>query len=150
MSWTPQTLAQVLARHAAERPDAESLVTNTARLTYAALDAEVRQTAAGLHGMGIGKGDHVAILMGNDEKWLILFYAAASIGAVTVPVNTRFKAAELQYCLEQADCKALFYTARFLNIDFAAMVEEVRPRLPKLVNVVNVDSGLPRGEPALH
>ena len=146
MTWTPQTLAQVLAHHAAERPGAEALVTNTARLSYAALEAEVKTTAAGMRALGIVTGDHVAILMGNDEKWLILFYAAASIGAVTVPVNTRFKAAELKFCLEQADCKALFYTGRFLNIDYAAMVEEVRPQLPKLVTVVNVDGGLPRGE----
>ena len=145
MSWTPQTLAQVLARHAAERPGGEALVTNTARLSYAALEAEVEATAAGMQGLGIAKGDHVAILMGNDEKWLVLFYAAASIGAVTVPVNTRFKAAELKFCLGQADCKALFYTGRFLNIDYAAMVGEVRPQLPKLVTAMNVDGGLPRG-----
>jgi len=145
LSWKPQTLAQVLAGHAAARPGAEALVTNTARLSYAALEAEVNTTAAGLQGLGIAKGDHVAILMGNDEKWLILFYAAATIGAVTVPVNTRFKAAELKFCLEQADCKALFYAGRFLNIDYAAMVGEVRLQLPKLVTVVNVDGGLPRG-----
>jgi fatty-acyl-CoA synthase len=148
LTWIPQTLAQVLARHAAERPGAEALVTDTARLTYAALEAEVRRTAGGLQAMGIAKGDHVAILMGNDEKWLILFYAAASIGAVTVPVNTRFKAAELKFCLEQADCKALLFTGRFLGIDYAAMVEEVRPQLPKLAHVVNVDKGLPNGDPA--
>src|SRR4029077_3823835 len=120
---------------------------NTARLTYAALESEVKRTAAGMRAKGIGKGDHVAILMGNDEKWLILFYAAASIGAVTVPVNTRFKAAELKFCLEQADCKALFYTGRFLGIDYAAMVREVRAQLPKLVHAVNIDPGLPRGGP---
>src|SRR6267143_1041769 len=55
---------------------------------------------------------------------LALFYGAALIGAVTVPVNTRFKAAEVAFCLQQADCKALFYVPRFLNIDFGAMVRE--------------------------
>ena len=60
--------------------------------------------------------------MGNDEHWLSLFYGAALIGAVTVPVNTRFKAAEIEFCLKQADCKLLFYVERFLNIDFGAMV----------------------------
>ena len=106
MSWSAQTLAQVLSRHASERPEAEALVTAETRLTYAQLDAAVRKVAAGLRGLGLGKGDHVALLMGNDEKWLVLFYAAASIGAVTVPVNTRFKASELAFCLKQADCKA--------------------------------------------
>jgi len=146
VNWTAQTLAQVLASHVAARPQAEALVTASARLTYAALDNQVRRTAAGLKALGLGKGDHVALLMGNDEKWLILFYAAASIGAVTVPVNTRFKASELAYCLKQADCKALFYASTFLNIDYATMVAEVRPGLPKLVHAIAVDDGLPQGE----
>ena len=147
MSWFAQTLAQILAGHAACRPEAEALVTAKTRLTYAQLDTEVRHTAAGLRDLGISKGDHVALFMGNDEKWLILFYAAASIGAVTVPVNTRFKASELAFCLKQADCKMLFYAKRFLNIDYEAMVGEVRPGLPKLEHAIAVDSGLPLGEP---
>src|SRR2546430_4126619 len=69
-----------------------------------------------------------------DENWLALFYGAALLGAVTVPVNTRFKAAEIDFCLKQADCKALFYVERFLKIDFGAMVREIRPRLAVEVN----------------
>ena len=78
-----------------------------------------------MQALGIGKGDHVAILMPNGEQWLALFYGAALIGAVTVPVNTRFKAAEIDFCLKQSGAKALFYVDRFLNIDFGAMVGEI-------------------------
>jgi fatty-acyl-CoA synthase len=77
-----------------------------------------------MQALGIGKGDHVAILMPNGEQWLSLFYGAALIGAVTVPVNTRFKAAEIEFCLKQSGAKALFYASRFLNIDFGAMIKE--------------------------
>src|SRR5213075_631603 len=89
----------------------------------------------------IRRGDHVAILMGNDEKWLALFYGAALIGAVTVPVNTRFKAAEIDFCLEKSDCKALFYVSRFLNIDFESMVHGIKPAI-----ALDVTSELPQGE----
>jgi fatty-acyl-CoA synthase len=92
-----------------------------------------------MHALGLRKGDHVAILMGNDEHWIALFYGAALLGAVTVPVNTRFKAAELEFCLQQADCKSLFYAPAFLNNDFAAMVRAVKPRLAKLAHAVPVD-----------
>ena len=78
-----------------------------------------------MQALGIGKGDHVAILMPNGEHWLSLFYGAALIGAVTVPVNTRFKAAEIDFCLKQSGAKALFYVPHFLNIDFGAMVREI-------------------------
>src|SRR5436190_1239499 len=124
MSWTSQTLGEILERHARERPKAEALVTPKRRITYEDLSLRARSAAATLHTLGLRRGDHVGILMGNDEKWLALFYGAALIGAVTVPVNTRFKTAEIDFCLKQANCKALFYVPRFLNIDFEKMVRE--------------------------
>jgi fatty-acyl-CoA synthase len=122
MSWQSQTLGEILGRHARERPTAEALVTPKRRITYEDLNLRARSAAATLHTLGLRRGDHVGILMGNDERWLALFYGAAMIGAVTVPVNTRFKTAEIEFCLKQADCKALFYVPRFLDIDFRAMV----------------------------
>src|SRR3954463_767471 len=123
--WQPQTLGEVLERQSRERPNAEALVTPDRRITYEDLYVRARSAATTLHTLGVGHGDHVGILMGNDEKWLALFYGAAFLGAVSVPVNTRFKAAEVDFCLKQADCKALFYVPRFLNIDFRAMVKEI-------------------------
>ncbi len=124
MSWEEQTLGEVLERQAHERGKHEALVTPKRRLTYEDLYLRARSAAGTLHTLGVRRGDHVGILMGNDEKWLALFYGAALIGAVTVPVNTRFKTAEIAFCLQQANCKALFYAPRFLNIDFRAMVRE--------------------------
>ncbi len=79
-----------------------------------------------MQALGIGKGDRVAILMPNGEQWLSLFYGAALIGAVTVPVNTRFKAAEIDFCLKQSGAKALFYSPSFLSINFKKMIEELK------------------------
>jgi fatty-acyl-CoA synthase len=143
--WEPKTLGQFLA---ARDPAAEALVTPTARLTYGELLQRAMDTAGGLHALGVGKGDHVAILMGNDEHWLATFYGAALLGAVTVPVNTRFKAAELEYCLRQADCKTLIYAPRFLNNDYEAMLGEIRPRLPKLAHAIAVGGLQPASLPS--
>ena len=143
MGWQAQTLGQVLAAHAHTRAGSEALVTDTARGSYAQLHAEALRTAAGLHALGLRRGDHVGIFMGNDEKWIALFYGAAILGCVTVPVNTRFKAAELAFCLRQADCKAVFYARRFLGIDFESMVREAAPQCPLLERIVPVDAGLP-------
>jgi fatty-acyl-CoA synthase len=152
-NWTAQVLADVLARNAELYPQQEALVIGEGRLTYAELDEQVREAARGLRALGIGRGDHVAVCMGNTVEWVISFYAAASIGAVTVPVNTRFKADELSYCLRQADVKLLVLADRFLKIDFVAMVREIcpaidatlpHPQLPLLRNVVVVGSRVPR------
>jgi fatty-acyl-CoA synthase len=137
MSWKAQTLGEVLEQRAGS---AEALVTLEKRLTYGDLRSSARAAAGGMQALGLKRGDRVGILMGNDEKWLALFYGAALIGAVTVPVNTRFKAAEIDFCLKQAECKALFYVERFLDIDFGAMLREIG-----FVNAVDVSRGLPTG-----
>ena len=147
LSWPAQTLGQVLAGHARQRGEDEALVTDDVRLSYAQLLADARQAAAGLRALGLARGDHVAIFMGNDARWVTLFYAAALLGCVTVPVNTRFKAGELAFCLRQADCKAVFYAPRFLGIDFESMVREAAPQCPLLEYIVSVERGLPAGTP---
>ena len=111
MSWTPKTLARIRAPSARDaRGDAEALVTTTARLT---LSRAARRPCAApprrCTRSGIRRGDFVGILLGNDETWVdAVLCAQRCIGAVTVPVNTRFKSAELAFCLKQADVKALF------------------------------------------
>ena len=131
--WAPRPLGAFLA---AQPPRAPALVTPTRRLDYGALHAAAQSVARAMHGLGLRKGDHAAILMGNDEHWLALFYGAALLGVVTVPVNTRFKAAELEFCLRQADCKAIFFAPQFLGNDYAAMLRATGGRLPLLANQV--------------
>jgi len=110
--------------------------------------------AAGLRALGIRRGDHVAVLMGNSLEWVTFFYAAATVGAVTVPVNTRFKPDELAYCLKQADVKLLFLVDRFLKIDFVDMLRAVcpgvdrtlpDPAFPLLGHVIVLGSDVPAG-----
>jgi fatty-acyl-CoA synthase len=142
LSWQAQTLGEVLARQARERTNAEALVTRQGRFSYEEMQRKASAAACWMQSLGIKKGDHVGILMGNDERWLALFYGAALLGAVTVPVNTRFKAAEIGFCLKQADCKALFYVERFLGIDFGAMLREIDFR-----NAFAVPDEFPGGKP---
>ncbi len=137
MNWTAR-LGDLLAANAAARPDAEALVAPDARLTQAGLLAEARGVARSLLALGIGRGDFVGLLMGNDARWVAGFYGAALIGAVTVPVNTRFKPPEIGFALRRARCKAVLLAGRFRNLDFAAMLAEVRGELPDLAHVVVV------------
>lgn len=151
--WSRQTLADALARAARQWPEQEALVIAGRRLTYAALWQSVQRVAAALHALGIKRGDHVAVCMGNSIEWVLFFYGAATIGAVTVPVNTRFKADDLEYCLKQADVKLLFVAARFLKIDFIAMLRQIclavesrlpDAKLPQLEHLVVLGGNVPR------
>src|ERR1043165_5671569 len=151
--WNAQTLADVVTRNAELMPQQEALMIGERRLTYGELAERVEETARGLRALGIRRGDHVAVCMGNTIEWAVFFYAAATVGAVTVPVNTRFKADELAYCLKQADVKLLFVADRFLKIDFIAMLREICPgidealpdaALPKLENIVVLGADVPK------
>lgn len=134
MTWV---LGEVLR---SREPSTEALVTRSSRLTYGELLEKAMGAAGAMQELGLRKGDHVGILMGNDEKWLSLWYGAALIGAVTVPVNTRFKRAEIDFCLKKSDCKALFYVRSFLNIDFESMLAGIKPP-----TCVEVSEALPSG-----
>jgi len=136
VTWQAQTLGQVLESRDA---GAAALVTRNLKLSYGDLLERAKKAAGSLQALGIRKGDAVGILMGNDQHWLALFYGAALIGAVTVPVNTRFKAAEIDFCLKQAGCKLLVYVERFLSIDFGAMVRETG--FDNAVELKNLPSG---------
>lgn len=123
----PITLPAVLAARAIATPDAEALVIDGVRIDYRTLHERVLSAAARMVAAGVEHGEHVGILMGNSVDWVVLFYAAASIGAVTVPVNTRFKLDELNYCLKQGDVRVLFYVDTFLNIDYSQLLRDVEP-----------------------
>jgi fatty-acyl-CoA synthase len=152
--WEPRRLGDFLDRNASERGGSEALVTETARLDHATLRTEAQAVARSLLALGIGRGDHVGVLTGNDADWVRIFYGAALIGAVTVPVNTRFKAPEIAFALRQADCRAAFVRGRFLKIDFAAALVEAEPAvatalpgkaLPLLRDVVVLGDEVPAG-----
>ncbi len=130
----PVTVADSLARAVALAPEVEALVASDGRVTYAVLDREVARVRAALAAAGIGRGDHVGLCLGNGVRWVTLFLALGSLGAVTVPVNTRFKAEEMGYALRQSRVSTLFVADRFLGIDFVAMLRGLLPEL---------DTGLP-------
>jgi fatty-acyl-CoA synthase len=151
--WPRQTLSTTLANAARDRPTQEALVISGRRLTYAQLWQTVQEVAAALYATGVRRGDHVAVCMGNSTEWVLFFYAAATLGAVTVPVNTRFKADEFEYCLKQADVKLLFVVDRFLKIDFIEMLRAFCPavdtrlpdaNLPLLGSVIVLGKDVPK------
>jgi len=101
MSWTPTPLYAFVAERANTRGDAQALVTTTARLNYRDQHAAVRRAAKAMYALGVRRGDFIGILMGNSETWVTLFYAAAAIGAVTVPINTALRGIQLGHILPE-------------------------------------------------
>jgi crotonobetaine/carnitine-CoA ligase len=85
------TIPAVLDAQAAERPDQPLLVIDDEPLTYRQLQHGSRTAAAALAELGVGDGDRVALFMGTSPEWVTLWFGAARLGAVVVPVNTAFR-----------------------------------------------------------
>ncbi len=81
------------------------------RLTYAGLNTLVNRCCGVLNGLGLEPGDRAALLMQNCVEFVALFYAAAKLGIVVVPLNTRLTPSELSFILSDSGSKALFYGA---------------------------------------
>lgn len=81
------------------------------RLTYAELNDMANRCADALTGLDLKAGDRVALLMQNCVEFVALFYAAAKLGLVVVPLNTRLAANELAFMLSDSGARTLFYGA---------------------------------------
>ena len=136
------TIGAVLDRAAAEHPDGDALVevATGRRWTYRELAAEVDAVALGLHAAGVRTGDRVGIWAPNVAEWLFVQYATAKVGAILVNVNPAYRTHELEFVLNQAGVSVLVAAPSFRSADYAAMIEEVRPRCPALRQVVLLGS----------
>src|SRR5262245_11164271 len=75
----------------------------------------ITRLASSLYRIGVGKGTHVAVALPNVSAFPITWLALACLGAVMVPVNTRYTAAELGYVLNDADAEYMVIDARLLH-----------------------------------
>ena len=86
-------------------PQKLAVVDGDTRLTFAELHERCQKLAGGLAGLGLGKGDRVAILAGNGHRYIETYVAVPASGLVVVPLNTRHAEPELAYALEDSATK---------------------------------------------
>ena len=101
-------IANQLTINASRRPDATAVVFGGRRRSYAALNERACRAANALVGEGVGRGDRVALLTRNCDTFIELFFAAAKIGAVLVPINFRLAAPEIARIFADCQPKLLF------------------------------------------
>jgi len=87
---------------------------------------------------GIKKGDKVAVLLMNCLEWLPIYFGVLKTGALVVPLNYRYTAEEIRYCLDLADADALVF-----GPEFTGRVEEILHRIPRVKNCFYVGEDCP-------
>lgn len=135
------------ARNAAEQwPEALALIEGDRRWNFAELWTDARASASACLASGLRRGDRVAIWAPNGRAWILAALGALSLGAVIVPLNTRFKGREAGDLLRRAKVSILFTVASFLGVDYPALIaEEDLPDLRETVLLDGIDTFLARG-----
>ncbi|MCX8032559.1 MAG: acyl--CoA ligase [Thermoleophilia bacterium] len=96
-------------------------------MTWRQFDEAANRFANLLLSRGIDKGDKVAILMMNCLEWLPVYFGVLKSGALAVPMNYRYTAEEIEYCLKLSDARALVFGPEFIG-----RIESLVDRLPQI------------------
>ncbi len=140
------TVSEALRRTAASHPDivAVRTVDDSVSLTWAELLRRVDDVAGGLARLGVGRGDTVAIMLGNRPEFHIADLAAAMLGATPFSIYLTYPPEDIQYLIQDADAKVAIAEQAYLEPLLTA-----RRDLPNLAHVVVVDGEAPKGTIAL-
>lgn len=95
-------------------------------ITWSVFDEKANRVANLLLGRGLKKGQKVAILLMNCLEWLPIYFGILKAGAVAVPLNFRYTAQEIKYCVKLADADVLFFGPEFIG-----RVEDIVPSIGK-------------------
>ena len=103
-------VSDIIRHHDLRSPHREAVICGGRRLTYRVLRDRMYCLANAFLGLGIGHGDHVALLCTNRAEHIEVTFALAALGAVWVPLNFRLTAPELAYIVSDAEAKMIIYS----------------------------------------
>ena len=121
------TLGQLPGDAARRWGSQEALVFKGSRWTWNEFSVEVDKAAKALIAIGVAPGEKVALWMNNKPEWLFLMYAVAKVGAVLVPLNTRYRTEDIDYVMKQSTTGTVISDDRSGPVDYLGMLRDVLP-----------------------
>ena len=137
-----RTVGEILREAAASVSEQIALVTGTPQMadrrhwTYAQMLEESERVARALLSR-FQPGERVAVWAPGLAEWVLLEFGAALAGVVLVSVNPAFRPKELAYVLQQSGASGIFLVPEFRSNQMAASLEQIRPNLPRLREVIS-------------
>jgi fatty-acyl-CoA synthase len=125
--WTPMALDERLDVCADAYADRPLVVTDDVSLTYGEVRDRSVRLADGLAALGIGPEHRVAILMTNFPEFVPVKFAASRTGAISVPLNFRYRKDELAYVLRQSEASVLITMTGFDGMDYLELLDGIAP-----------------------
>ncbi len=148
-SGRPDSLVHMLRATVERDPDGLAVAEiGGDKVSYRELWDRAARVAGGLRGEGVERGDRVALRLPNGLDWVLAFWGAQLAGAVVVPVNTRFKDAEVQYVVE--DSGASFTFGEQLPDGEPVTVDDLGPDDLAAIFYTSGTTGFPKGAMTSH
>jgi long-chain acyl-CoA synthetase len=136
----PGSVVALLADTVKKHPHKIGFIAEDDRLTFKEFDGIVDRIAAGLAAHGIRRGDHVALLLGIQMEFPLSFFALMKLGAIVVPLNTRFKGEELAYEINDSKSKLLI-----VDEEYWPFIDPVRDKLGTIDKIFFRGAHVPDG-----
>ena len=128
-------MGRILAEKAARVGDRPWLLWEDKIFKYADLEEMTSRYANGFLSLGIRKGDHVALMLGNRPEFFFASWGLGKIGAVSVPINTAAKGELLRYFIDQSDSRWLI-----VDEECAGRVSAIAGHIPKVEGLLYIGS----------
>ena len=122
-------LWQYLEHWASLFPNLPAIVFNERTISYGELNKMTDRFAKALISLGINKGDRVLTILPQRPEFTILFLGACKIGAITVPMDIRYKKEEIRHLSHVIEPKVIVSIDQFRGNDFATILDELKLEL---------------------
>jgi acyl-CoA synthetase (AMP-forming)/AMP-acid ligase II len=139
------TIPALTESAAARFGDALAISDGITSITYTDLFEATRSFGAALVAARVEPGDRAAIWAFNSANWIIACLGLLQVGAVLVPINTRFKGPEAAAILSRSGARVLVTVTEFLGTDYVAMLRSTGAELPELQTIIVSSGTVPAG-----
>ncbi|MFW9965310.1 MAG: class I adenylate-forming enzyme family protein [Candidatus Sifarchaeia archaeon] len=127
-------IGMLLTRNSHYRPNHLGIIVENIRLSYQEFNKGVNRVANMLCGLGVGKGDKIAIVLPNCFELLELYWAIAKLGAVSVPLSTLLMSRGFRSLINDSDAKIVVTSSQYMSI-----LEEIKHELTNVEEFVLID-----------
>jgi acyl-CoA synthetase (AMP-forming)/AMP-acid ligase II len=141
--WRNTTSNDALEHCAAMRPDKIAIVDPRIRLTYRDYENRAKRLASHFVKLGLTSDDVIAIQLPNWSEFAVAINAAMLVGIPFCQFHSDFRHREVEFVLRFTDASAIIVPKEFRRFDHVAMIEELRPKLPKLKHILVVGDDVP-------
>ena len=147
----PSSLVAMFRATVDRHGDDEALVeVGGMRVSYAAFWERSTRVAGGLRAAGVNRGDRVAIRLGNGNDWAYAFFGIQMLGAVAVPVNTRFSESEVAYVIDDSGARYVFEPGAPLPDGEPYVVDDLTQTDLAAIFYTSGTTGFPKGAMTTH